>query len=468
MAYPCFRFRITGHYFALVTLALSGIVLQIITATRDYTGGSLGYTPERTKGSHIVALQFDDKVVWYLIALGVWAAGLLIWRWVDRSMDRYALEAISEDEDAAAAAGVNVTFEKLKITVISALMTALAGALYGQYQMFISPDTVSGIAVSLQMVFAVVVGGIYVALGPTVGAIITIMLAEGLRIGFGTKAVGWDNLVYGVLLVAVHHLPSQGHSWQLARAHEVVKQAIEWMSSILSSSGPGSSGAPIVDRLTASGRHSVLLLEAGPDDNANRWLSIPLGFAKTFLDPDVNWKFATEPEAELDGRRIYWPRGKVVGGSSAINGMVYVRGLPSDYDRWRQMGNPGWSFDDCLPYFKRLEAYPGGASDLHGGDGPVKITQDEYRNEIGEAFLAACAEVGLPSTCRLQRSRRRRARACITPPSAAAAASRPAGPISRRPSSRQLPRRDRRAGRAHRRRRRTRDRRRPTARTARA
>lgn len=201
VAYPCFRFRITGHYFALVTLALSGIVLQVITATRDYTGGSLGYTPDRTKGSHLVALQFDDKTTWYLIALGVWAVGLLIWRWVDRSMDRYALEAISEDEDAAAAAGVNVTYEKLKITVISALMTALAGALYCQYQMFIAPDTVSGIAISLQMVFAVVVGGIYVALGPTVGAIITIMLAEGLRIGFGTKAVGWDNLVYGILLV---------------------------------------------------------------------------------------------------------------------------------------------------------------------------------------------------------------------------------------------------------------------------
>jgi branched-chain amino acid transport system permease protein len=201
VAYPCFRFRITGHYFVLVTLALSGIVLQVITATRDYTGGSLGYTPERTKGNHLAALQFDDKIVWYLIALGVWLAGLAIWHWVDRSMDRYALEAISEDEDAAAAAGVNVTYEKLKITVISALMTALSGALYCQYQMFISPDTVSGIAVSLQMVFAVVVGGIYVALGPTVGAIITILLAETLRIGFGTKAVGWDNLVYGVLLV---------------------------------------------------------------------------------------------------------------------------------------------------------------------------------------------------------------------------------------------------------------------------
>src|SRR3954462_15758155 len=201
VAYPCFRFRITGHYFVLVTLALSGIVLQVITATRDYTGGSLGLTPNRTRGSHLLALQFDDKVTWYLIALFIWVVGLLIWRWIDRSMSRYAMEAISEDEDAAAAAGVNVTAEKLKITLISALMTALAGALYCQYQMFITPDTVSGISVSLQMVFAVIVGGLYVSLGPTIGAVITIMLAEVLRIGFGTKAVGWDNLVYGVLLV---------------------------------------------------------------------------------------------------------------------------------------------------------------------------------------------------------------------------------------------------------------------------
>ena len=202
VAYPCFRFRITGHYFVLVTLALSGIVLQVITATRDHTGGSLGYTPERYQGgSSLWALQFSGKTTWYLIALAVWALGLYVWRMVDRSMLRYALEAISEDEDAAAATGVHVTREKLKITVLSAVMTAFAGALYCQYQMFISPDTVSGIAISLQMVFAVVVGGIYVALGPTVGAVITIMLAEVLRIGFGTRAVGYDNLVYGVLLV---------------------------------------------------------------------------------------------------------------------------------------------------------------------------------------------------------------------------------------------------------------------------
>jgi branched-chain amino acid transport system permease protein len=203
IGYPCFRLRITGHYFALLTLALSAIVLQIVTATRDITGGSLGYTPERYRGgSSIYALQFLDKHTWYLIAFGVWAAGLLIRYAVDRSMLRYALEAIAEDEDAASAAGVHVTAEKLKITVLSAVMTAFAGALYCQYQLFISPDTVSGIGVSLQMVFAAVVGGLYVPLGPTVGAAITILLTETLRISFGTAAIGWDNIVYGALLVS--------------------------------------------------------------------------------------------------------------------------------------------------------------------------------------------------------------------------------------------------------------------------
>ncbi|QQS12132.1 MAG: branched-chain amino acid ABC transporter permease [Rhodospirillales bacterium] len=202
VGYPCFRSRITGHYFALVTLALSGIVLQVVTATRDLTGGSLGYTPKRVEGgSSLWALQFNDKATWFLIALAVWALGLVIWHLVDRSMTRYALEAIADDEDAAAAAGVHVPVEKLKITVLSAMMTAFAGAMYCQYQMFISPDTVSGIGVSLQMVFAVVVGGLFVSFGPTAGAVITILLTEGLRIGFGTKAVGWDNVVYGVLLV---------------------------------------------------------------------------------------------------------------------------------------------------------------------------------------------------------------------------------------------------------------------------
>jgi branched-chain amino acid transport system permease protein len=202
VAYPCSRFRITGHYFALVTLALSAIVLQVANASRGITGGSLGYTPEKVTGdSALFAFQFSEKMTWYFIALSVWASGLLIRWWIDRSMIAYALEAIAEDEDAAAATGVNVTAEKLKVTAISAAMTGFAGAMYCQYQMFIAPDTVSGINVSLQMVFAAVVGGIYVLPGPTAGAVITILLAEGLRIFFGTGALGWDNLVYGTLLV---------------------------------------------------------------------------------------------------------------------------------------------------------------------------------------------------------------------------------------------------------------------------
>jgi choline dehydrogenase len=158
--------------------------------------------------------------------------------------------------------------------------------------------------------------------------------------------------------------------------------------------GAGSSGGPVVNRLTQSGKHRVLLLEAGPPDT-NRWLHVPIGFARTFLDPSINWKFASGPEPHLGGRRIYWPRGKVLGGSSAINGMVYVRGLPSDYDHWRQLGNEGWSFDDCLPYFRRLEKHELGDSELHGGSGPVAISGAPYRNALGDTFLFACDEVGL-------------------------------------------------------------------------
>ena len=204
VGYPCFKFRITGHYFALVTLALTEVVRQTVIATRDHTGGSLGFTPtpkgnDETPG--YIALQFDEKETWFLIVVVAWLVGLLIWRAVDRSMVRNALDAISEDEDSAAAAGINVTWEKLKITVLSAIMTAFGGAMYVQYQMFVSPDTVSGIGISLQIVFAVVAGGVFTKFGPTFGAIITLLLAEMLRIYIGTDAVGLDNAIYGVALV---------------------------------------------------------------------------------------------------------------------------------------------------------------------------------------------------------------------------------------------------------------------------
>jgi len=204
IGYPCFRFRITGHYFALVTLALSEVVRLLIVALRDWTGGSLGVTPRSALADSsysLVALQFADREVFFYIMLAFWLAGLWIWRLVDRSMARSAMLAISQEEDAAASVGINVTRTKLGITLISAAMTAMGGALYGQYQMYINPETVSGIAISLQIVFAVIAGGMFVQLGPTVGALITLLLAESLRVLVGHEVHGLDGTIYGLMLV---------------------------------------------------------------------------------------------------------------------------------------------------------------------------------------------------------------------------------------------------------------------------
>ena len=159
IGWPCFRFKIVGHYFALVTLALSEVTRLIIVASRDYTGGSLGATPNG------------------------------------------ALQAISEEEEAAASIGIHVTRAKLRITIISALMTCAGGIFYAQYQLYVNPDTVSGIAISLQMVFGVIAGGMFVMLGPTVGAAFTLLLAEGLRLAFGNRYPALDTTIYGVMLV---------------------------------------------------------------------------------------------------------------------------------------------------------------------------------------------------------------------------------------------------------------------------
>lgn len=175
---------------------------MLIMALRDHTGGSLGLTPERYgEGTSLYALQFAEKETFYLIVLLFWACGIWVWKKVDASMERYALDAISEDEDAAASVGINVTRQKLRITVISAVMTAFGGILYGQYQMYMNPHTVSGVGVSLQIVFAVVAGGMYVSFGPTVGAIITISLAEFLRVLIGIAMVGLDTTIYGLMLI---------------------------------------------------------------------------------------------------------------------------------------------------------------------------------------------------------------------------------------------------------------------------
>ncbi len=205
IGYPCFRFKIVGHYFALVTLALSEVARLIIVALRDQTGGSLGATPnsalQEGATASLAALQFSDKRVWFYIVLAVWLAGLWVWRLVDRSMGRIALQAISEEEEAAASIGIHVTRAKLQVTMISALMTCVGGVLYAQYQLYVNPDAVSGIAISLQMVFGVIAGGMFVRLGPTVGAAFTILLAEGLRYGFGNRFPALDLTIYGAMLV---------------------------------------------------------------------------------------------------------------------------------------------------------------------------------------------------------------------------------------------------------------------------
>jgi branched-chain amino acid transport system permease protein len=200
IGYPCFRFRVVGHYFALVTLALSQVVMLSVVAAREITGGSLGFTP-RAAGHSWYALQFPEKSYFYFVALVLWFGGLAIWGWIDRGIGREALDAISENEDAAAAIGIDVMREKLRVTVISAALTALGGAIYGQYFMYLNPETVSGISVSLQIVFAAIVGGMYDMLGPTVGALVTISLNEGLRVGFGIHFIGAANTIYGILLI---------------------------------------------------------------------------------------------------------------------------------------------------------------------------------------------------------------------------------------------------------------------------
>jgi len=204
IGYPCFRLRVVGHYFALVTLALGEVVRLSIIALRDYTGGSLGLTPEQMPNAgenSWYAFQFADWNIFYYMALGLWLFGLWVYRRVERSMATAALSAISEDEVAAASIGIGVTSMKLRITALSAVMTGAGGILFSLFNRYLNPETLSGIGVSLEIVFAAIVGGMYTAIGPTVGATLTIMLREYLRVLFGTHFIGAANTIYGILLI---------------------------------------------------------------------------------------------------------------------------------------------------------------------------------------------------------------------------------------------------------------------------
>ena len=159
--------------------------------------------------------------------------------------------------------------------------------------------------------------------------------------------------------------------------------------------GAGSAGCVLAARLTESGRYRVLLLEAGGEDRSF-WIHVPIGYAKTFVDPRVNWMFESEPEEQLNNRTMYQPRGKVLGGTSSINGMIYMRGTAADYDQWRQMGNEGWDYASVLPYFRKAEDNERGADEFHGSGGPLRVSNQPYKWEIAEALIEACKQAGIP------------------------------------------------------------------------
>jgi choline dehydrogenase len=159
--------------------------------------------------------------------------------------------------------------------------------------------------------------------------------------------------------------------------------------------GGGSAGCVLANRLSAAPGNRVLLLEAGGEDR-NPWIHIPIGYGKLFRNTKLNWLYETEPEPELNGRRILQPRGKVLGGSSSINGLVYIRGQKEDFDHWRQLGNLGWSAEDVLPYFKKAEDQRRGADDFHGAGGPLTVSDQCEPHELCDAFIAAAEEAGFP------------------------------------------------------------------------
>jgi len=159
--------------------------------------------------------------------------------------------------------------------------------------------------------------------------------------------------------------------------------------------GAGSSGCVLANRLSADPKNRVLLLEAGPRDNY-LWIHIPIGYGKTMFHPVYNWGFHTDPDPGMNDRRIYWPRGRGLGGSSSINGLIFVRGQHEDYDAWAARGNKGWGFKNVLPYFKRSEDNSRGASEYHGAGGPVACTDIAAKHELIEAVVKGAGELGIP------------------------------------------------------------------------
>jgi choline dehydrogenase len=161
--------------------------------------------------------------------------------------------------------------------------------------------------------------------------------------------------------------------------------------------GAGSAGCVLAARLSEDPATRVLLLEAGPPDRS-LWIHLPIGYGKTMWSPTYNWCFHTDPVPGMNDRRIYWPRGKTLGGSSSINGLIYIRGQREDYDHWAALGNTGWGWEDVLPWFIKAEGNQRGASFLHGADGPLKVSDIASKHELIEAFIDGARQTGVPRT----------------------------------------------------------------------
>ena len=159
--------------------------------------------------------------------------------------------------------------------------------------------------------------------------------------------------------------------------------------------GAGSAGCVVAGRLGETGRYKTLLLEAGGKDTYP-WIHIPMGYAKLYANPAVNWCYSSEPEPELNGRRLFQPRGKVLGGTGSINGMIYMRGQHEDFDGWRQLGCTGWGYSDVLPYFKKSEHQQRGANEYHATEGPLWVSDLPSKHELADAFIGAGHELGSP------------------------------------------------------------------------
>lgn len=163
--------------------------------------------------------------------------------------------------------------------------------------------------------------------------------------------------------------------------------------------GAGSAGCVLASRLSEDPATRVLLLEAGPPDRS-LWIHLPIGYGKTMWSDTYNWRFHTAPDPNMNGRRIYWPRGKTLGGSSSINGLIYIRGQREDYDHWAALGNAGWGYNDVLPYFIKSEGNQRGTIPYHGGNGPLKVSDIGARHELIEAFIEGAQQIGTSSVLR--------------------------------------------------------------------